>query len=254
MERNPKPENGWWGWKPQKAALEHLWRTGKLAVAKRVNFQKVYDLTERVLAPHAQQPPSSEQEHLDWACRTALERLVIATPSEIAAFWHAIKLEQARQWCLRARERGEIIAVNVESADPNDRKLRHSFALPDLEKRIKALQSIDMRDDKLRVLSPFDPVIRDRKRAARLFGFDYSFEAFVPEPKRIYGYYVMPLLEGDRLVGRLNPKLHRNRAALEIKGVWWEEGIKPTRQRKRMLSESLERLAQFCGASKIEMP
>jgi len=88
----------------------------------------------------------------------------------------------------------------------------------------------------------------------RRFGFDYRFEAFVPEPKRQYGYFVLPILEGDRLVGRLDPKLHRDRGLLEIKGLWWEAGVRPTKARQRGLAEALERMAAFVGADAIQLP
>jgi uncharacterized protein YcaQ len=76
----------------------------------------------------------------------------------------------------------------------------------------------------------------------------------VPEPKRQYGYFVLPILEGDRLVGRLDPKLHRDRGLLEIKGLWWEPGVKATRARKRGLDEALERLAAFVEAEEVQLP
>jgi uncharacterized protein YcaQ len=108
--------------------------------------------------------------------------------------------------------------------------------------------------DRTRLLCPFDPILRDRTRALRRFGFDYHFEAFVPEPKRQYGYFVLPILEGDRFVGRLDPKFHRDRGLLEIKGLWWEPGIKATKARKRGLDEALERLAAFVGAEEVRLP
>ena len=106
----------------------------------------------------------------------------------------------------------------------------------------------------MRLLNPFDPAIRDRKRALRLFGFDYTFEAFVPEKKRRFGYYVLPLLEGERLVGRLDPKHHRDRGELEVRRIWWEKGIKPTRARLRQLNEATGRFAEQIGAKTVKMP
>jgi hypothetical protein len=88
----------------------------------------------------------------------------------------------------------------------------------------------------------------------RRFGFDYRFEAFVPEPKRQYGYFVLPILEGDRLVGRLDSKLHRDRGLLEIKGLWWEPGVKATKARRHGLNEALERLAAFVEAEEVQLP
>lgn len=238
---------GWWDWKPQKAALEYLWFTGELMVARREKFQKVYDLTERVLPEAVRLAAPVEAEHIEWACRTAFERLVIATPKEIADFWHAITLAQARQWCEQAAKSSELIAVMVESA--NGEPPRASFALSDWQTRLRKLPDAP---ERMRLLSPFDPVIRDRARAARLFNFDYRFEAFVPEPKRQYGYYVLPILEGEQLVGRIDPKFQREHGTLEVRKVFWEPTIKATKARKKQLDEALARLANLIGAAKVE--
>ena len=241
--------SAWWGWKPQKAALEFLWSTGELMVTRREKFQKVYDLTERVLPELNETPLPTEREHVDWVCRTALERLVIATPKEIAKFWNAIGIAQAKAWCGEAVQSGLITPVLVESLDGS--KSRPAFAIPDWERRLRKLPEPPAR---IRLLSPFDPVLRDRARALRLFDFDYRFEAFVPEPKRQYGYYVLPILEGDRLVGRLNPKFERREGLLNIFQVYWELGIRLTRQRQRELGQAVERLAKFIGARDIVLP
>ncbi|MBP6821731.1 MAG: YcaQ family DNA glycosylase [Acidobacteria bacterium] len=238
---------GWWDWKPQKVALEYLWFTGELMVARRAGFQKVYDLTERVLPEAAKLAAPAEAEHIEWACRTAFERLVIATPKEIADFWHAVTLPQARQWCEQAAKSGELVAVMVESA--NGEKPRPGFGLNDWQARLRNLPEAP---DRIRLLSPFDPVIRDRARAARLFNFDYRFEAFVPEPKRQYGYYVLPILEGEQLVGRIDPKFQRDRNSLEIRNLYWEPTIKVTKARKKRMDEALSRLANLIGATKVE--
>lgn len=240
------PEEGWWGWKPQKAALEYLWHIGELAVTRRINFQKVYDLTERVLGEHYTRPAPEPDAHIDWACRTALERLGVATPAEIAHFWHAVTLEQVRAWCAAKRQAGELVEVLVESAD--GAKPRAAFAFHDWKSTASRLREAPRR---MRLLSPFDPVLRDRKRTMRLFDFDYTFEAFVPAPKRRYGYYVMPILEGERLVGRLDPKLHRETATLEIRNIWWESRVKLTKKRRTALEDAIERLSAAIGARSI---
>jgi uncharacterized protein YcaQ len=240
--------SAWWGWKPQKAALEFLWSTGELMVARREKFQKVYDLTERVFPEHTDTLQPTEREHVDWACSTALERLVIATAKEIADFWNAIGIALAKAWCEDAVRAGRIVPVLVESFGGS--KPKPSFATFDWERRLRKLSEPPAR---MRLLSPFDPVLRDRARARRLFGFDYRFEAFVPEPQRQYGYYVLPILEGDRLVGRLDPKFERRDGLLNIRQVYWEPGIRVTRQRLRELERAVERLAQFIGAQRIAL-
>jgi hypothetical protein len=252
-ERPQGTDKAWWGWKPAKAALEYLWRVGEVAVAKRVNFHKVYDLTERVL-PHLHAAPlPSPKENVAWACRSALERLGVATPSEIAGFWRAISLEEVRDWCARAAARGEIVEVLAEALPGLEAGSapRRSYALPDWEERAAALPAPPPR---LRILSPFDPILRDRARALRLFGFDYRFEAFVPAPQRRWGYYILPLLEGERLVGRLDPKLRRDEGVLEIRQVWWEPGVRLSKGRAAALEAAVERLAKLVGAERWEMP
>lgn len=248
FEHDRKGERaGWWDWKPQKTALEYLWFTGELLITRREKFQKVYDLTERVLPAAAALVAPDEAEHLEWACRTAFERLVIATPKEIADFWHAIPLDQARQWCHQAAKSGEIVTVLIESS--NGEPQRASFALHDWQVRLRKLPDAP---DCMRLLSPFDPVIRDRARVTRLFGFDYRFEAFVPEPKRQYGYYVLPMLEGEQLVGRLDSKFQREQGILAVRRVFWEPRLKVTKERRKKLDEALARLANLIGASQVE--
>lgn len=253
FEREDGEKGGaWWSWKPQKMALEYLWRTGELTVAKRINFQKVYDLTERVLPDHHALPQPDKGAHIDWACRTALERLVFATPKEVAAFWAAVHITDVSAWLKKAHRAGEVDLVNVASVDGSPSKLM--YALPDWPKRVAASEAM-VSPDRMRVINPFDPVMRDRDRAKRLFDFDYRFEAFVPAAKRKYGYYVMPLLDGDAVIGRCDAKHHRNTSTLEIKGVWWEKNGKhksmPVRQRNARFGEACERLAAFIGAEKI---
>jgi uncharacterized protein YcaQ len=246
---NDGASSAWWGWKPQKAALEFLWSTGELTVVRRENFQKIYDLTERVLPKESKLPKPSEEEHINWACSTAIERLIIATPKEIAEFWAAIEIAQAKAWCEERVREGHLTPVLVDTLDGS--KPRQSFAITDWEKRLRALPDPPKR---MRLLSPFDPVLRDRARANRLFGFDYRFEAFVPEPKRRYGYYVLPILEGERLVGRLDPKFHRRESLLDIRRIYWEPGVSVTASRRKSLERAVAQLARHIGAQQIKLP
>lgn len=240
-------EPGWWGWKPQKAALELLWHTGELAVAGRAHFHKIYDLPARVFPEAHARPAPEPQAHLDWACATALERLGLATPRELAAYWDAVQPAAAAAWCAAALAAGRIERVDLEAVDG---AARTCFAVPDWRERLAALPE----PERTVLLCPFDPILRDRARARALFGFDYRFEAFVPAARRQYGYYVLPILEGDALVGRLDAKLHRERAALEVKGLWWEPGVRPAKARLRRLRLALETLALRLGAGEVQYP
>ncbi len=243
-ESGRKSSGGWWDWHPSKTALEYLWRCGHLAVAARDGFQKVYDLTERTLPRCHLEAAPCEAETVDWACRSALERLGIATSGEIAAFWDLVTPAEAKAWCA-ARRGGELEEVMVANAQGGRPRAAFCFAdadpgaeLPEPPKR-------------LRVLSPFDPLIRDRKRCERLFGFHYRIEVFVPAARRRYGYYVFPLLEGDRLIGRLDMKHERDSGALKVKGLWLEPKVKLSAARRNRLEAELERQRRFTGADRV---
>ena len=236
----------WWHWKPSKAALEYLWRSGELTVPRREKFQKVYDFTHRALPHVVNQPPPSLDDHIDWACTTALSRLVIATPTELAQFWNAISIAQARQWCKTNLATGKLIPITQQLADNTHRQ---ALAFATLSKQLKKLPDPAAHT---RLLSPFDPLIRDRKRLKHLFGFDYRFEAFVPAPKRKYGYYVLPILRGDQLIARLDPQLNRDTATLTIRKIWPEPNT--TRANLASIPQAIEQFANFCNAKHIILP
>ena len=241
--------NAWWDWHPSKTALEYLWRTGELAVARREGFQKVYDLTERVIPAEHRAAACDRKGLVDWACRGALDRLVFATSGELAAFWDAATPAEAAAWC-RERLGDDLVEVAVETAPGTKSgggKPRTVFARPDYRER---LAETPTPPGGIRVLSPFDPLIRDRNRTERLFDFRYRIEVFVPEAKRQYGYYVFPLLEGDRLIGRIDMKRTKD-GALAVTALWLEPRLKFTRARDDKLASELDRLAGFVGAEAV---
>jgi uncharacterized protein len=232
---------GFWDWHPDKATLEFLWRTGDLTIAKRQGFQKVYDLPERVIPAQARGYEPPVEAFVDWACRGALERLGFATPAEIAGFWGLVTLQEARHWC--AAHPDQAVPALVEAADGSVRK---ALARPDV---LTLLDDLPDCPKRVRVLSPFDPLLRDRRRLLQLFGFDYRIEIFVPAARRKYGYYVFPLLDGERLVGRIDMKA--SRGVLEVGGLWMERGRRLSRGRLDRLEAELERIRRFIGADAV---
>jgi len=244
-EDEQRSNGGWWNWHPSKAALEYLWRTGEVSVCARENFQKVYDLTDRVIPEEHLVKACELEETVDWAARSALDRLGFATSGEIAAFWDLITPAEAREWCQAALAEGTIIEILVENADGTGRK---SFAYPET---LNMLDTLATPPSRVRVLSPFDPALRDRKRAERLFDFAYRIEIFVPEAKRRYGYYVFPVLEGDRLIGRIDMKALRGENRLHVRAFWPEAGVKASKGRLAKLQSELDRCGRFCGCSDI---
>jgi uncharacterized protein len=238
-----RPSGGFWDWHPDKVALEFLWRTGELTIARRQGFQKVYDLAERVIPAQARASVPSH-EALDWACSSALERLGFATPAQIAGFWGMVSLAEARQWCAAHPDRA--VPAVLEPADGSPP--RPVFARADLAALLQALPESPGR---VRVLSPFDPLLRDRRRLLALFDFDYRIEIFVPASRRRYGYCVFPLLEGERLIGRVDMKANAARRALEVRALWLEPGRRLSRARRDRLDAELERIRRFIGADTV---
>ena len=238
-------KGAWWDWKPSKVALEYHWRTGGVCICHRRGFQKAYDLTERVIPDAYRGPGLGADAYIDWSCREALKRLGFGTAGEIAGYWDNITAAEAKAWC-DARLGNEVVEVRVQGAgDGAPRKL---YALADIEARLAEVQRPS---ERLRILNPFDPVIRDRKRLKHLFNFDYRIEIFVPAPQRTFGYYVFPLLEGDRMIGRLDMKAERADDVLQVGALWPEPGVTFGKGRMARLEGALARVRKLVGLSDV---
>lgn len=245
-DRSAPAGQGWWSWSPEKAALEHLWRCGQLMITRRDGFQKVYDIPERVLDAQVLDCSCARAELIDWACTSALERLGCATAAELAAFWRAVPLAEVRDWIRSAVARGQAEPVRIESVDG---RAVAGVARPDWKRwgaRVELPSGV-------RLLCPFDPLVRDRARIQRLFGFDYRFEGFVPRAQRRHGYYVMAMLEGDRLIGRLDPKLDRAAGVLRVRGLSLESGVRMTATRRKAVHRAIDSFATWLGAESVEL-
>ncbi|WP_425040576.1 winged helix-turn-helix domain-containing protein [Primorskyibacter sp. S187A] len=239
--REKKSSGGWWDWHPAKTALEYLWRKGELEICHRKSFAKYYDLSHRVIPLEVAERDVTEAASVDWFCQGALDRLGFATTGEIADFWDIVTKREARDWA----EAADLIEIDVEG---HDGALRRHLARRDV---FDAAEAAPAPPNRLRVLSPFDPALRDRKRAERLFGFHYRIEVFVPEAKRQYGYYVFPLLERDRLVGRIDMKADRKAGRLKVTALWPEAGMRWGQGRQDRLAAELGRIARLANVEEV---
>ncbi len=233
-----------WARPPHKRVLDQLWYAGQLATSHREKFIKYYDLTERVVPAAHREVEHSDEYQMDWLCRAALERLGFGTLGEIQRFWAALDAREVKIWADRTAD--YLIPVELETVNGD---WINMVAAPEIE---SLLEEISVPTSRLRILSPFDPAVRDRTRLARLFGFDYRIEIFVPAAQRRWGYYVYPLLERDRFVGRIELKADRKGGVLKIIQIWLEQGVKWTGARSNKLDAELARLARLIGADTIE--
>jgi len=232
-----------WTRPPHKLALDYMWYIGQLSTSHRENFKKFYDLSERVIPKDIRCQTMTDAARLDWLCREALSRLVFGTPAEIGKFWGAASAREVTDWT--KTQGGELQDVEIKGADGRWTK---ALAPADIEHR---LQNVRAPTSRLRILNPFDPLIRDRVRLMRLFGFEYKIEIFIPAAKRKWGYYVYPILEGARFVGRIEVRALRKENQLQVLNLWPETGVKWTPNRTAKLNAELKRLSQLAGVSQV---
>ncbi|WP_166417375.1 winged helix-turn-helix domain-containing protein [Cochlodiniinecator piscidefendens] len=230
-------EKKMWARPPHKLALDYMWYCGDLATCHRDGITKIYDLGENVF-PHdlrIQHVPDEAQ--IDWLCDNALDRLGFGSLGDVQRFWEATDAREVKAW----GGRRELVQATLDTADGQAVDV---VAVSDLEKRI---EDVPQPTSRLRIVNPFDPVVRDRNRLKALFGFDYRIEIFVPAVKRKWGYYVYPLLEGDRFVGRIEAKADRKAGTITIINLWAEAGVKWTKARQGKLEAELSRMGRFTG-------
>lgn len=240
---NGRPRSGgWWNWKEEKQALEHLFTAGELMVARRHNFQRVYDLRQRVLSRVL---PSWDDAALPDAgavlnahiLRT-VEIFGLARPRWIPDYFRLAKTETYATAKTLA-EQGQLIPVAVEGW--SESAYLHPANLPLLQ----SIQAGEILPSYTTLLSPFDPLVWDRQRARDLFGFDFAIECYLPEAKRRFGYFSLPILSRGRLVGRLDPKAHRQDKVFEVKSIHLETDVLPTPDLVHDLAGALQRCADW---------
>lgn len=234
-------EKAMWRRPPHKLALDYMWYAGELSTSHRQNFTKFYDLTERVVPQDILEDERSEAEQVDWLCAAAMQRLAFASPGDLQRFWAATDKTEVARW-VDANER-RLTPVRIQTASGEWRPALAPDNIEDL------LETAPAPTSRLRILSPFDPAVRDRNRLIRLFGFEYTIEIFVPAAKRRWGYYVYPILEGDRFVGRIEVKADRAAGQLQALRVWPEPGVAWSAKRNEKLQGELARLARFINVS-----
>jgi uncharacterized protein YcaQ len=208
---------GWWEWKPEKRALEHLFAAGELMISRRENFHRVYDLRERVLAnalpdwEDALAP--NEQEVRRTLALKAVRALGVAPARWIPDYFRTPK-KGAAGLLEELADEGELVRAGIEG-EP-------AYVHPDNARLAEKILSGELRSSVTTLLSPFDPVVWDRARALELFDFEYKIEVYTPAARRRYGYYALPILHDGVLVGRLDAKAHRKQGTFEIKAIHLE--------------------------------
>ena len=213
---------GWWDLKLVKRVATALWSSGKLAIRERRNFQRIYDLSERVIPERWRQNGLSEPQAIEQLLVLALKGHGWASTGTLSQTWRLTNQKKSIAAALnRLVDKGEIVPCLLAGYD---KKTRPGWIRPsDLELAAR-LKGVRPRADRGVLLSPFDPVLWDRQRVRQLFAFDQVLEIFKPAPKRKYGYYCLPVLAGDTFVGRVDLKADWTAGKLKVLSVLFEEG------------------------------
>jgi len=219
FQPSPGHEKGtWWDWRPTKVALELLFWQGKVMISERRNFQRIYDLTERVLPPDTDTTMPDDDELGRFLIRRALGAYGVAQTKEIRAHIHGADNNLIPKTLEAMLDSGEITEITIEKKSNSVH-----YALTDM---IEQFTGIKITTSAVHLLSPFDNLIIQRDRLKNLFDFDYALECYVPAAKRKSGYFVLPILYGDRFVGRLDPKADRKNKTLIIRTILMEPDFK----------------------------
>jgi hypothetical protein len=215
FKRSRQTNEGWWDWKPAKRVLEAKFNMGELMVTERRNFQRIFDLTERVLPPDVDRRPPSDEERQRFIARRVLGGMGVLPAKALR--WGPHGSSPVSQDVLHAmQDAGEIVAVTVEGVEAPC----YALAEP-----LEAVTSDPRPPTALHILSPFDPVVIRRRWVEALFDFEYRLECYLPVAKRVYGYFSLPVLWGERFVARLDAKADRKPRTLILRHLHLEPDV-----------------------------
>jgi uncharacterized protein len=236
----------WWDWKPEKIALEYLFDTGALMVARRENFQRVYDLRERIL-PDWDDADMLSSEDAQRVHVLETVRALGVTPARWVADYFRIPKRGVPDVLRDLMRDGEVVEVAVEGLKGAAYVHRDNLELA------KQAASGALIPTLTTLLSPFDPLVWDRARALELFGFHYRIEVYTPAPKRQFGYYTLPILHRGGLIGRLDPKAHRAEGVFEVRALHFEQGIVVTDEVIESLATTVRACAAWHGTPEVRV-
>ncbi|MBL8016762.1 MAG: YcaQ family DNA glycosylase [Ignavibacteria bacterium] len=239
---DPKKRGLWWDWKPAKEGLEYLFHTGVLSAKARKSFQKVYDLTERILPPDTDTSHPTELEQAEHLILKSVAANGFASQKEMFYLRYHSR-PAAKQALLKLEEEKKIVPLGIEGAEGETYyTMRKNLA-----------RAINSTDD-VHILSPFDNLVIQRKRLNTIFNFDYTIECYVPAPKRRFGYFCMPVLFNGEFICRIDAKADRASNTLRVINIFWEDTPAVNRNRIEIndrLLRKLESLAQFAGCETV---
>ncbi len=266
MGKAPKSwvSSGWTNDRNVSRMIDFLWMQGKIMVARREGLNKFWDLSERVLPAWTPREKLSEREVVTRAAQKSLQALGVGTERHISQHYIEGRYPRLRERLDELERAGEIERVKIqETENPRSARSKHSLTPPDGAWKgtwyvhsadLLLLEKLERGEFQGRtvLLSPFDNLARNRVRNLQFWNFDYKIEIYVPQAKRKYGYYVLPILHDDQLIGRLDPKMDRAQGVLQINAVYLEPHAPRDVKTARAVRDAIQELGDFLGATKIQ--
>lgn len=249
IERRPWD---WWGGKPAKQALDYLWTLGELVVVRRVGFERIYDLTDRAFPGLRSAPLPDPEEEARFFTERALAAVGIGTLKWIAEFFmlgssRYVPVPAVKASLETMAREGRAVPVALEGR--REPAWLDAALLPALA----AFRAGSARPRSRTLLSPFDNLLWRRERALALFGFDYRLESYTPAPKRVYGYYSLPILVDGALVGRLDARYRRAERRMVVHALHLEPGVRPRASLAAAIAAILREFTAFLGGGEIDV-
>jgi hypothetical protein len=224
--------------------LDYLWTKGKIMIAGRAGQQRVWDLAERWLPEWTPKETLTIQQSTRRAVERSIRALGVGAAKDVWQYFTRWRYHDLPAVLAEFQSKKAIIPVTIDGL--KDKWFAHTDDLEQLEALHQGAW-----EPRTTLLSPFDPLIADRKRLKKLWGFDYTIEIYVPKPKRKYGYYVLPILHGDTLIGRVDPTMDRTTGTLTINAIWAEPTAPKDKLTGTAVARSIEDLAKFLGATTV---
>ncbi len=252
-----KRSGNWWGWGSGKAALEHLYDAGLLSIAARRGFERLYDLTERVLPPSVLEVTVPREQAMKELIAKACQAYGVGTVADLAGYFYVDgwrdRLPPGPHWEPPAEARSKPIVRNLVHELVEEGRLVpvqvEGWKEPAyMHPHAKLPRHVDVRA----IVTPFDSLVWDRRRLERLFGMKYAIELYTPKPKRTYGYYVCPFLLGETFVGRCDLKADRQRGVLIVHAAHAEVG-QDARSIAPHLSAALREMQAWLKLERLEI-
>jgi hypothetical protein len=248
FEYDGPKRSSWYDWKPTKMALEALFARGELMVADRVNFQRVYDLRERVLPEGMDATPLPPEEARRFCLEQAAKALGVFDLRHLS--WYAYMFaSQSRNIIKALVDEGVLVEVRGEALDGVQTWTVHRESLPLLERAAEG----EFKPGRTTFLAPFDSLFWAGDRDQKLWGFNQVLECYKPAKDRIYGYFCFPILHKDRLVGRFDPNLDRKSGMLHLNALYLEPGIEPDEELVVGVADAMGDFLRWHGAKELRI-